>query len=316
MNMPISNQSKPYRPSRLIQPVLLKKGDAVALLSPSGPCDMSRIDPAARALEGFGLRPHIMDSCRSCHGYLAGTDTLRAKDIMDAFTDPAIKGIFPLRGGYGAGRLLPLLDYGLIRKNPKVFAGYSDITALHIVFNQYCGFITYHAPMAGTELHMPDIDAYTLNSFLGHVMEGRTAPELSYTSLTSGIAEGVLTGGNLSLLVSSLGSPYEIDTREKILFIEEIQEEPYRVDRMLLQLKQAGKLKDCLAIILGSFLPETRKTLSQVIEEILIPLGKPLGVDLPCGHCLPTATLPLGAHIYMDGGRIYSKSDNTHTWSV
>ena len=285
-------------------PPRLKKGDIVALLSPSGPCDSSRIDPAARALESFGLCPRIMESCYSCHGYLAGPDALRAKDIMEAFTDPAIKGIFNLRGGYGAQRLLPLLDYDLIRKHPKIFAGYSDITALHTVINQRCGFITYHAPMAGTELYLPDIDDYTLNSFLGHVMEGHTSPELFYTSLASGTAEGILTGGNLSLLVSSLGTPYEINTRDKILFIEDVQEIPYRVDRMLVQLKQAGKLKDCRAILLGSFLPETCDTISQAIDEILIPLGKPIGVNLPCGHCLPTATLPLGARIFMDGGRV------------
>jgi len=288
----------------LTHPSRLKKGDIVALLSPSGPCDMSRIDPAAQALERFGFYPRIMESCRSCHGYLAGADALRAKDIMEAFADPTVKGIFALRGGYGAQRLLPLLDYDLIRKHPKIFAGYSDITALHMIFNQRCGFITYHAPMAGTELYMPDMDDFTLNSFLGHIIENRTVPELTYTPLVPGIATGILTGGNLSLLVSSLGTPYEINTHDKILFIEEVQEEPYRIDRMFLQLKQAGKLKDCRAIILGSFLPETTKTIAQAIEEILVPLGKPLGTDLPCGHCLPTATLPLGALVYMDQGRL------------
>ena len=282
-------------------PPRLKEGNVVALLAPSGPCDVSRIEPAARALESFGFRPRIMESCYSCRGYLAGPDALRAEDIMKAFADPSVKGIFNLRGGYGAQRLLPLLDYGLIRKFPKIFAGYSDITALHTVLNQRCGFITYHAPMAGTELYLPDIDDYTLNSFLDYVLEGRIPPELSYTSLVPGTAAGILTGGNLSLLVSSLGTPYEINTRDKILFMEDVQEIPYRVDRMFTQLKQAGKLKDCRAILLGSFLPETCDTISQAIEDILIPLDKPIGVNLPCGHCLPTATLPLGARVFMDG---------------
>ncbi|MCL2420502.1 MAG: LD-carboxypeptidase [Defluviitaleaceae bacterium] len=288
----------------LTQPARLKKGDTVALLSPSGPCDMSRIEPAALALEGFGFRPQVMESCRSCHGYLAGTDAIRAKDIMEAFINPAIKGIFALRGGYGAARLLPLLDYGRIGKHPKIFAGYSDITALHTAFNQRCGFITYHAPMAGTELYMKNIDDFTLSSFLGNLMEERSPPELRYIPVIPGNVSGILTGGNLSLLISSIGTPYEINTRDKILFIEEVQEDPYRVDRMFLQLKQAGKLNDCRAILLGSFLPETSKTISQAIEELLVPLGKPLGIDLSCGHCLPTATLPLGAMVCMDDGRM------------
>ena len=227
---------------------------------------------------------------------------MRASDIMTAFTSPDTKGIFALRGGYGSQRLLPLLDYDIIAKHPKIFAGYSDITALHMTFNQRCQLITYHAPMAATELCLPDIDSYTIDSFLGNIMDGQTPPEILYTPLIPGSATGTLAGGNLSLLSSSLGTQYEIDATDKILFIEEIQEEPYRIDRMLLQLKQAGKLTACRAILLGSFLPETSNTLNQAIEEILTPLGKPLGIGLPCGHCLPTATLPLGATVRITAG--------------
>ena len=285
----------------MIAPVKLKTNDLVALLAPSGPCDPTRIQPAFHALKSFGLRPFIMESCYSENGYLAGDDSLRASDIMEAFSDNEIKGIFAFRGGYGAQRILPLLDYKLIGNNPKIFAGYSDITALHTVINQICGFVTYHAPMAGTEVYKSDIDNYTIASFLGHVMENNLPPEVPYTVILPGQAEGILTGGNLTLLASSLGTPYEIDTKNKILFIEEVQEEPYKVDRMLIQLKYAGKLNDCSAIMLGSFSPETTATLSQAIEEILIPLGKPLGANLPCGHILPTATLPMGAWAHMDG---------------
>lgn len=285
-------------------PSKLKRGDTVALLAPAGPCDTSRINSAVKAIENWELHPRVMESCYSRNGYLAGKDNIRANDIMEAFTNPAIKGIFAFRGGYGSQRLLPLLDYDVIKKHPKIFVGYSDITALHTVINQRCGFITYHGPMPGTELYKPDIDSYTINSFLGHVMEGLTPPELTYKPLIYGIATGILTGGNLSLITSSLGTPYEIDTKNKILFLEEIQEEPYRVDRMLLHLKQAEKLEECSAIILGSFFPETSETLSQSIDEILKPLGKPLGINLACGHCLPTATLPLGERICMDNGQL------------
>jgi len=282
-----------------INPKKLKKGDTVALLAPASYCEEDRLPQAIKAIESYGLRPKVMASCYARHGYFAGSDSLRANDIMAAFADSSVHGIFALRGGYGAQRLLPLLDYELIAKNPKIFCGYSDITALHTVFNQQCGFVSYHAPMPGTE---PDLDTYTRDSFLGQIMEEVVSPVTRYTAVIPGKVSAELTGGNLSLLVSSIGTPYEIDSKNRILFIEEIQEEPYRVDRMLLQLKQAGKLNDCQAILLGSFFPETLENLSQAIDEIIMPLAKPLGVDLPCGHCLPTATLPLGAVVCMDNG--------------
>ena len=280
-------------------PPKLRRGDTVALISPAGPCKPHKIDQAVNALKNIGLRTVVMNSKK--HGYLADTDSQRAKNIMHAFLDPRIKGIFAARGGYGTQRLLPLLDYKLIGKNPKIFVGYSDITALHVAFNQHAKLITYHAPMPATELCHPDIDSYTINSFLGHIMkDALPAPKLTFTTLIQGDAKGILTGGNLSLLASSLGTPYEIDTTNKILFMEDIDEEPYKIDRMLVQLQQSGKLNECQAIILGSFSPQTPETLSQAINEILIPLGKPLGVNLPCGHCLPTATLPLGEEVCFD----------------
>jgi len=277
----------------MITPKKLKKGDTVALVAPSGCADETMLERAVRAVEDLGLCPLVTESCRSRHGYFAGSDSMRARDQAVGHTDRLVHGIFALRGGYGAARLLPLLDFEAISRHPKVFCGYSDITALHIAYNQRCGFVTYHAPMPGTELYKAD--PFTLASFLGNVMEGYTAPDLTFTPRIPGTAKGILTGGNLSLIVSTLGTPYEIDTTDKILFIEEVGEAPYRVDRMLLQLAQAGKLAACRAVILGSFAPETTKSLSQAIEEILVPLQIPLGTDLPCGHCLPTATLPLGA---------------------
>ena len=161
----------------LICPPKLKTGDTVALLACSGPVDQgqgretSRIKSAADALAWLGLNVHIMPSCYAVNGYLAGADSLRADDLMQAFSDPGIKGIFPIRGGYGAQRLLHLLDYDMIHKNPKIFAGYSDTTALHTVLNKMCGFVTYHAPMAGTELWRTDIDPFTIDSFVHHLFE-------------------------------------------------------------------------------------------------------------------------------------------------
>lgn len=258
----------------------------MALLAPAAYCE-----PSTTIFEKVGLTVEIMESCYRRHGYFAGEDEIRASDLMKAFTNPDIKGVFALRGGYGSQRLLPLLDYECIQA--KIFAGYSDITALHTAFNQKCGFITYHSPMAGTELKS-DVDSFTLNSLFGQIMEGFCSPKLSCTPLLPKNVSGRLCGGNLSMIVSSLATPYEIDTCDKILFLEDIGEAAYKIDRMLLQLKYAGKLSDCCAIVLGSFSPETSASMSQAINEILIPIKKPLFADLPCGHCLPTATLPLG----------------------
>ncbi|MDR1663617.1 MAG: LD-carboxypeptidase, partial [Clostridiales bacterium] len=265
--------------SHMICPDPLQPGDRVAILAPSGPCDGSFLVPAVKSLEKLGLRVHVTESCRSRHGYLAGSDALRAADVNGAFADRDIRGIFALRGGYGSQRILPLLDFGMIRRHPKVFAGYSDVTALHTAFSQLCGFVTFHAPMPATELRDGIADDFTLRSLTdtlfrplvpipfpmpkGHQME----------TLAPGRAEGCLTGGNLSLLASSLGTPYEWDAADRIIFMEEVNEEPYRIDRLLLQLKLAGKFRRAKGIILGGFHPEDVDSLRMAIDELLVPEG-------------------------------------------
>jgi muramoyltetrapeptide carboxypeptidase len=287
----------------MIWPNRLKPGDTVAMLAVSGPCDPALIKPAAQALVDLGLRCKIMDSCFKKREFLAGSDKERAADINEAFADPEIKGIFAARGGYGAQRTLPLLDYGIIRHNPKIFVGYSDITALHTVFNNICGFITLHAPMP-----LPDLsqnpDPFTVQSLKTALFDRpktiqnpRSNP---LTTIVSGRAEGWLTGGNLSLLTSSLGTAYETDTMDRILFIEEINEEPYKIDRMLLQLKLAGKFADCTGILLGRFTPLDVKAITLSVRDLLLPEKKPVLGGLACGHGLPTLTLPLGAYAHMD----------------
>jgi muramoyltetrapeptide carboxypeptidase len=283
-------------------PERLRKNDKAALLAPSGPCDTSRIEAAVNFMEKLGLIPRVMESCYAREGYLAGADSLRADDLMEAFADPEIKGIFAFRGGYGAQRILPLLDYEIIKKNPKIFAGYSDISALHVVFNQMCGLVTYHTPMAGTELYKEDIDALTAEAFRKCIFETPSFCK-EITAVVPGTAEGILTGGNLTVITASVGTPYAIDTRDKILFLEEIDEAPYRVDRMLQQLKLAGKLDACRGIVLGDFSPETYETLSQGINDILVPLNKPLLTGLPCGHCLPAISLPMGGRAKINGNK-------------
>lgn len=291
-------------------PKPLFQGARVALVAPSGPVQADRFAPAVTAVKNMGFEPVVFESCRSAHGYFAGSDRLRADDINRAFADAAIDGVLCIRGGYGAQRLMNLIDFDLIAANPKFFCGYSDITALHIMINQHCGFVTFHTPMAATEFYQK-IDGDTLESYR-NILAGRfygdlkNPADMPFKALTAGSAQGILTGGNLSLVASSLGTPYEIDTKGKILFLEDVDEEPYSVDRMLTQLKMSGKFRDCAGILLGYWTnckaenPERSLTLDEVFKELLIPEGKPILANLACGHSLPSISLPLGAKVKMD----------------
>ena len=277
-------------------PQKLRKGDTVAVLATSGPCDASRLDAGVQYLQGLGLNVRVMQSCHASHGtYLAGSDAVRLQDLHTAFADPTVKGIIVARGGYGAARLLPYIDYDLLRRNPKIFVGYSDVTALHTAINQLCGFATFHGPMVTGISRESSTDTVTLKSLEDALFNARgTPPIVQPKTLVPGRARGVLTGGNLCVIASLLGTPYEIKTRGRILFLEEINEEPYRVDRLLLQLKLAGKLRDAAGIVLGDFTPETMQTLHMTISEIIVPEGVPTVYGLSCGHALPNITLMLG----------------------
>lgn len=289
------------------RPKPLKYGDKVALIAPCGPVNQDRLESAVKSIKELGLDVLLCDSCTCSRGFLAGkSDKSKADEVNSVFKDKNIKGIFAMRGGYGAARILPMLDYSLIKANPKVFVGYSDVTALHIVFNQKCGFITFHGPMASTELYK-GVDDYTMNSFKKNIFSNsplgciKNPDGETLKTLVKGNAEGILTGGNLSLLVSSIGTKYEINTKSKILFIEEVGEEPYRIDRMLLQLKQSGKFKDAAGIVLGQFHkcdpcePEKSLTLEEIFNELICSENKPVLCNVSCGHSVPTMTLPMGA---------------------
>ena len=299
----------------MIKPKPLQQGDSVAIIAPASPTDKNLIDKCVDSLNQLGLKVVVGESCLSEHGFLSGTDDIRANDINCMFADKNIKGIFALRGGYGCARLLNLIDFKLIKKNPKIFVGYSDITALHIAINQKSKLITYHGPMISTEL-IKGLDEYSANYYKKFIFENDTVEELynpeedNLEIINNGISSGQLIGGNLSLICSSLGTKYEINTKNKILFLEEVGEVPYKVDRMLTHLKQSGKLKDANGIILGDFTdcvaPKDKKSLSldDIFNEIILPLKKPTIYNLACGHCLPTLTLPLGAKIRLDANNI------------
>jgi Uncharacterized proteins, homologs of microcin C7 resistance protein MccF len=294
----------------MFTPKPLFPGARVALIAPAGPVPPERFGPAVRAVEELSLKPVIFESCRRAHGYLAGDDLLRANDVNAAFADREIDGILCIRGGYGAQRLMNQIDWNSIRRHPKFFCGYSDITSLHIVLNQQCCMVTYHTPMPATEWYR-GMDEYTTDSlkkalFGGKTGELRNPDNMPVQTLVGGCARGILTGGNLSLVSSSLGTCYEINTKDKILFLEDVGEEPYRIDGMLNHLKMAGKFRDCAGILLGSFTdcvaedPQKSLTLQQVFEELLVPEHKPALMNLACGHSLPSMSLPLGKEIEMN----------------
>lgn len=291
--------------SDVIKPPKLRAGDTVGVAAPASCGDYDKILVAARFLEGLGLQVRLGDAVANRRGYLAGTDEERACDLHKMFADHEIKAIFCARGGYGTARIADLLDYELIRCNPKIFWGYSDITFLHTAFLQKAGLVTFHGPMLTSDVANDDADPLTLATFqqLLHPQTLRYDETVSPLSvLVQGDALGRIVGGNLTLLASTLGTPYELDTRAKLLFIEEIEEEPYRIDRMLNQLRMAGKLDDAAGIVVGDFHdcePVKRKGASLSLEEVLDDYLKPLQIPVisgfRIGHCSPNLAIPIGA---------------------
>lgn len=291
----------------------LKYGDTIGLIGPSGAVRKEgAVDRAVAYMEEMGFRVKVGESAHAKYGYLSGTDELRAKDICAMFADPDVDAIVCTRGGYGTMRMLDMLDYDLIRANPKVFVGFSDITALHNAFGEKCGLVTFHGPMA-TSWNDCFPDGFTKPAFERAVMKAAPLGELTNApgyhereTVNPGSAEGMLVGGNLSLLAGTIGTPYEIDTRGRILFIEEVGERTYCVDRMLTQLRLAGKFRDCAGIVFGDFndcpveYPQFGLTLSEVIRDIAAPCGKPIFTGLQAGHVSPQITLPFGVMARMD----------------
>ncbi len=296
----------------MITPKPLFEGARVALTCASSAVPVDRLEPAVAAVKALGFEPVVYPYCVFLirYGFVAADDAQRAKDIQDAFADDSIDAVLSIRGGYGAHRILPLLDLDAIAKTPKYFSGYSDVTALHTAFNQNCGFVTYHTIMPSTEYYK-EVDDYSMD-YLRRALFGKLTGKLEnpddtpMTTLVSGKATGTLCGGNLSLLAASLGTPWEIDTKGKILFLEDIGEKTYRVDGMLTQLRNAGKFEDCAGVILGAWtdcppeFPDRTLLLPEIFAELIAPAGKPTLMDVQCGHILPTMSLPLGAVVRMD----------------
>lgn len=300
----------------MIWPTPLKYGDKVAITAPSSPVSDEKLEMSVESIKFLGLEPVVMPSCHMAHGYLAGPDKQRADDINTAFADKDIKGIFCLRGGYGTTRLLPMLDFEMVKSNPKIFIGYSDISSLHFNINQKSGLVTFHGPMPTTDYRVHEgftNDSLRTCLFAPEKLKIIGNPEgEEIITLREGYAKGTLVGGNLSLMAGTLGSPYEIDTKGKILFIEDVDEMPFRLDKMLTALALAGKFRDCEGIILGTFerceeADHPSLTLREIFEEVVLPWNKPTILNLRAGHIYPQSTLPMGAEVSFE-----AKEDMTH----
>ena len=301
----------------MILPKRLKKGDTIGVIAPSGPLREASAEDVEKKLIDRGYKVKMYESCyHEYRGYFSAEDDIRARDLQSAFEDDDVDAVFALRGGYGAARALDLIDLDVVKNNPKVFVGLSDITALHIPFNQICDLVTYHGPVAKKFL---DIDDYTEKSLFKNIstedntiFENPDGEEI-YT-LCEGKCSGQIIGGNLSLINTTLGTKYEIDTKDKILFIEETSEYSYNVDKMLNHLHQAGKFADCKGIIFGDFnncrkVREHDWTVEQIIDEIAQRYKKPTIYNLQSGHCKSVGTIPLGAMCYLDTGSKKVKFD-------
>ena len=292
-------------PRRNELPARLKKGDTVGLISPASYVDDDGLERAIKQIEGLGLTVKPGRYLRSERGFLAGPDRERLDDLHAMFADRDVRAVWAVRGGYGSARLLPELNYDLIRRNPKILIGYSDITALLNAITHRTGLMTYHGPVGSTKF-----TEYTERSLRHAIMDGEQWSRIELPDdatgqyiLHPGQATGTLWGGNLSLLAAMVGTGVMPDLSGKLLFIEEVGEKPYRVDRMITQLRQAWNLQNAAGIVLGQFhdcepdAGDRSLTLRETLTDRLGDLGIPVAYGLPIGHIKDMCTLPVGAEM-------------------
>jgi len=306
------------QPAGVIKPARLKAGDTVGLINPSGatynPIDL---DVVRESLMALGLKVKVGTHVLARHGYLAGRDEQRAADLNAMFQDGGVQAILCVRGGWGAARILPLIDYDAIRRQPKILLGYSDITALHTAIHARTGLVTFHGPVgisrwnkfnvAWIKRVLFDAEAVTMqNDSSFDPDDSLTQVENRIRTLTPGTARGRLVGGNLTVLTAILGSNYLPAWKGRILFLEDVQEAPYRIDRMLTQLKLAGVLGQVSAVVFGTCdecdpgQGYGSLTLEDILADHLKPLGIPAWHGAMIGHIEKQFTIPIGIDAEVD----------------
>lgn len=291
----------------IIKPKRLQKGDKLGLIAPGGFITEAELKTSVDNLESLGFKVVFTNNILSRNGYLAGTDEQRASDLNEMFSRNDIDGIVAARGGYGCTRILPLIDYNLIKKNPKVLIGYSDITALHIAIYSRTGLVSFHGPVGISTFNeysirnLMNVLVYPFENLTLHNAEDEGSISPKSFTVKSGNSSGILIGGNLSLMVSLIGTPYDFGSSGKLIFIEEVGENPYRIDRMLTQMIQAGKFDNASGIILGEFIDcEPKKddlnsfSLKEVLYRCLYNLNVPVIYGMSFGHIKNKLTLPIG----------------------
>ncbi|MCK9209792.1 MAG: LD-carboxypeptidase [Ignavibacteriaceae bacterium] len=300
------------------KPQSLRNGDTIGIISPaSSPDDLSRINKGVAYFERLGYQVEVGKNVGKYSGYLAGSDEERVEDLHAMFADNKIKAIICVRGGYGSPRLLDKIDYRIIRKNPKIFVGYSDVTALQLAFFHKANLVTFAGPMLAVDFHS-EINRYTEENFwrtitstkkMGKVIlpEGETLQ-----SIKKGKADGEIIGGNLSLILSLLGTPFLPKLKNKILFFEDIDEAPYKIDRMLNQLLISGILEKLSGLLLGEFSDCVEKdvdkktlTLDEVLQNYLGDLPFPVIKNFPHGHRKANYTIPFGIRTKINADKSY-----------
>ena len=301
---------------KLLKPKKLAKGDLIGIISPaSNPDDLSKIDKGVQYLEKLGYNVEVGKNVGQKRGYLAGDDKQRLDDLHSMFKNKHVKAIINVRGGYGSGRLLDKINFNLIRKNPKIFVGYSDITALQMAMLKKAGLVTFAGPMLAVDFH-GKINSYTEENFWKLLTSTKKIGKLknpekeSFYVLNKGRGEGKLVGGNLALITSLLGTDYQPNFKNTILMVEEIGEVPYRIDRMFNQLKLAKVFNQVNGIILGRFVDcyETDTdtetlTLNEIIEDYLADLKMPILYNFKHGHVKQNMTVPFGVNCKLNSSR-------------
>lgn len=302
------------------KPRALEQGDTIGVVAPAGPVNRERIDRAFDRIHQLGFHTKTYGDVYRRTDYLAGDDKTRADELMAAFADLETAAVWCARGGYGVVRMIDQIDFNIIRRNPKVFVGFSDITILHLAIQQRANLITFHGPNLqdgfGKPEDMPPATAAALWRALMADQQSTTAAGYSFDSLnadhselrsiTNGKANGRLTGGNLAVICGLMGTPFEIETTGCILFLEDVSERVYRIDRYLKQLMLAGKLQSAAGILLGTFSyedddpPESQTAVAALLDEYCGRLKIPVLAGFPAGHAQYNLTLPMGALAEID----------------
>ncbi|HEV8061521.1 MAG TPA: LD-carboxypeptidase [Gemmataceae bacterium] len=303
-----------------LKPAALKPGDTIALIAPAGHAEIVPLMAYKKELEQGGFKVLIPEGIeRRKSAYLAGTDEERAAELNAMIHDPKVRAIFPVRGGYGLTRIIDRIDYAALEKDPKIITGFSDLTALHLAIARKARVITFHSPMPMYDLWKHDKPefAFEAESFRRAVFADQykggekgytvaTPAESKPVKLVGGCARGRLLGGNLTLICSTLGTPYAIQPQGIILFVEDVNEAPYRVDRSLSQLRLAGILDSVAGVMVGSFSSKEKsdaKELERVLSEYFGALKVPVIMNYPVGHTPWNATLPEGGYVELDADK-------------